>query len=97
MTKTSGVLVDVMHGERRVEFDLDVVAMTPATDQADCGHESTINRLCIVGSVRQCADKLKELVAVGVAHVNFYGQTDNYDEQMELYASEIIPQFRSAL
>jgi probable F420-dependent oxidoreductase len=64
--------------------------------QADYVLDSMIDRLCIVGSRDRCVERLKELVAVGVTHVNFYGQTDNYDEQMELYAREIIPQFRDA-
>lgn len=96
MTKTSGVLAELKHGERKVEFDSNVIAMALATGQADYVPDSMIDRLCIVGSADQCADKLRELVAVGVTYVNFYGQTDNCDEQMERYSREIIPQFRRA-
>jgi probable F420-dependent oxidoreductase len=57
--------------------------------------DEIIDRLCLIGTTQQCAARLQELVQLGVTHVNFYAQTDDYDAQMEIYAREIIPQLRT--
>jgi len=66
-------------------------------EQANYVPDSIVDRLCITGPLDKCVERLRELDDLGVTHVNFYAQTDNYDEQMELYAREIIPHFRNAL
>lgn len=34
---------------------------------------------------------------ISVNHVNFYGEADNYDEQMAIHSREIIPGLRAEL
>ena len=65
------------------------------TDQSRYIPDEIIDRLCLVGSAEQCVSRLDELAALGVTHVNFYAQTDDYERQMETYATEIIPQLRA--
>jgi probable F420-dependent oxidoreductase len=67
------------------------------TDQSKYVPDDIVDRLCIIGSAEHCAERLRELAKLGVTHVNFYAQTDNYDDQMELYAREIIPGLRTEL
>ncbi len=59
--------------------------------------DDVIDRLCIVGPPERCADRIRTLADLGVTHVNFYAQTDNYGAQMEIYGREIIPELRSEL
>jgi probable F420-dependent oxidoreductase len=65
--------------------------------QANYVPDEIIDRLCLIGSADHCAERVRELAALGVTHVNFYGQTDDYDRQMEIWAERIIPQLRSEL
>lgn len=67
------------------------------SDQSRYIADEIIDRLCLVGSVDTCVARLSELAALGVTHMNFYAQTDDFEEQMALYAAEIIPQLRSEL
>ncbi len=57
--------------------------------------DEIIERLCLVGTPGHCIERLEELAALGVTHINFYAQTDDYDSQMELYARDVIPALRS--
>jgi probable F420-dependent oxidoreductase len=57
--------------------------------------DEIIDRLCLIGSAENCVTRLRELSKLGVTHVNFYAQTDDYDDQMEIYAQKVIPQFRA--
>ncbi|HUZ57094.1 MAG TPA: TIGR03842 family LLM class F420-dependent oxidoreductase [Streptosporangiaceae bacterium] len=68
------------------------------TDSAQAGYvpDEIIDRLCIVGSIGRCAERVGELRAAGVTHVNFYAQTEHYDEHMKLYADHILPAFRGS-
>ncbi|MGH2945161.1 MAG: TIGR03842 family LLM class F420-dependent oxidoreductase [Solirubrobacteraceae bacterium] len=67
------------------------------TDQSRYVPDDMLERLCLVGPPETCAARLTELGALGVTHVNFYAQTDDYDRQMERYATDIIPQVRAEL
>ncbi len=51
-------------------------------------------RLCIVGAATECVEKLRRLEAIGVTHVNFYAQTDDFEEHMRTYGREILPRLR---
>jgi probable F420-dependent oxidoreductase len=51
------------------------------------------DRFCVIGSVQQCADKLRELEKVGVDQFNIYLMTHGQEETLRAYGSEIIPQF----
>ena len=56
------------------------------SDQSAYVPDDVIDRLCIVGPVQRCAERVAELQAAGVTHLNFYAQTEHYDQHMELYA-----------
>lgn len=68
------------------------------TDRAQAGYvpDDIIDRLCIVGSIGRCAERVAELRDAGVTHLNFYAQTENYDEHMKLYADHVLPAFRAS-
>jgi probable F420-dependent oxidoreductase len=66
-----------------------------ATDQSRYVPDEIIDRLCIVGSAEHCAERIRTLSELGVTHVNFYAQTDQYDQQMETWARDIIPRVRA--
>jgi alkanesulfonate monooxygenase SsuD/methylene tetrahydromethanopterin reductase-like flavin-dependent oxidoreductase (luciferase family) len=51
------------------------------------------DRFCVIGSVQQCADKLRELEKVGVDQFNIYLMTHGQEETLRAYGSDIIPQF----
>jgi probable F420-dependent oxidoreductase len=61
------------------------------TSQADYLAPEAIERLCIVGDTKQCAERIRGLRDIGVTHLNFYAQTADFEEQMELYSEEILP------
>jgi alkanesulfonate monooxygenase SsuD/methylene tetrahydromethanopterin reductase-like flavin-dependent oxidoreductase (luciferase family) len=67
------------------------------TDQSSYVSDEIIDRLCLIGTPDHCAERVRELAGLGVTHVNFYAQTDDYDRQMEIWAESIIPQLRSEL
>lgn len=64
------------------------------TDQAAYLAPEVVDRLCIVGSVERCAERIRELSDLGVTHVNFYAQTADFEEQMGIYSREISPLVR---
>jgi probable F420-dependent oxidoreductase len=68
------------------------------TDRAQAGYvpDDIIDRLCIVGSIGRCSERVAELRDAGVTHLNFYAQTENYDEHMKLYADHVRPAFRAS-
>jgi probable F420-dependent oxidoreductase len=59
--------------------------------------DEIIDRLCLIGSPDHCAERVRELAGLGVTHVNFYAQTDDFDRQMGIWAESIIPQLRNEL
>jgi probable F420-dependent oxidoreductase len=50
-------------------------------------------RFSVIGNSEQCADKLRQLEAVGVDQFNIYLMTHGQEETLEAYGREIIPQF----
>lgn len=62
---------------------------------ADYISDDVIDRLCIVGSADECAERLLGLETLGVTHVNFYAQVDDFDQHMRTYGREIIPKLRA--
>lgn len=69
--------------------------VVPGAPHADYIGDDVIDRLCIVGSGEECAERLQGLEALGVTHVNFYAQVDDFDPQMRTYGHEIIPGLRA--
>jgi probable F420-dependent oxidoreductase len=51
------------------------------------------DRFCVLGTVEQAADKLRELEAVGVDQFNIYLMTHSQEETLAAYGDQIIPQF----
>jgi alkanesulfonate monooxygenase SsuD/methylene tetrahydromethanopterin reductase-like flavin-dependent oxidoreductase (luciferase family) len=58
--------------------------------------DETCDRFCILGSVEDHIEKLRELEAIGVTQWNIYLMTENPEETLELYGTEIIPKLREA-
>ncbi len=69
------------------------------TDSAQAGYvpDDVIERLCIVGAIDRCAERVGELREAGVTHLNFYAQTENFDEHMKLYADHVLPAYRTGV
>jgi probable F420-dependent oxidoreductase len=66
-------------------------------DQSSYVPDEIIDRLCLIGTPAECAERVRELAGLGVTHINFYAQTDDYDRQMEIWAESIIPELRNEL
>jgi alkanesulfonate monooxygenase SsuD/methylene tetrahydromethanopterin reductase-like flavin-dependent oxidoreductase (luciferase family) len=54
------------------------------------------DRFCVIGSIEQVREKLRELETIGVDHFNIYLMTHGQEEILQGYGSEIIPQFKGA-
>jgi probable F420-dependent oxidoreductase len=80
--------------EGRTEYDYRKHAHLNAP-HADYVSDAVIDRVCIVGTVADCAEKLQTLATLGVTHVNFYAQTDDFETMMRKYVREVIPKLRS--
>ncbi len=55
------------------------------------------DRFCVIGSVDQCKQKLRELESVGVDQFNIYLMTHGQEETLEAYGDGIIPDFASVV
>jgi probable F420-dependent oxidoreductase len=55
--------------------------------------DETCDRFCVIGSVAQCVNKLRELEAVGVDQFNIYLMTEGQEQVLDAYGKQIIPQF----
>jgi len=51
------------------------------------------DRFCVIGSVEQCTDKLRELEEIGVDQFNIYLMTQGQEETLQAYGDAIIPTF----
>jgi probable F420-dependent oxidoreductase len=51
------------------------------------------DRFCVLGTVDQAAEKLRELESVGVDQFNIYLMTHNQEETLAAYGKDIIPRF----
>jgi probable F420-dependent oxidoreductase len=54
------------------------------------------DRFCLLGDADQHIARLRELEQLGVKQVNLYLMTSEFEETMERYGQEIIPQFEPA-
>jgi probable F420-dependent oxidoreductase len=61
------------------------------TEQERYVPDEMVDRLCIVGTPDRCVERVCELADLGVTHINFYAQTDNFEQQMEIWGQDIIP------
>lgn len=56
--------------------------------------DDIVDRFCVIGTVEQCAEKLRELERIGVDQFNIYDiSVDGEDAIIETYGKEIIPAF----
>jgi alkanesulfonate monooxygenase SsuD/methylene tetrahydromethanopterin reductase-like flavin-dependent oxidoreductase (luciferase family) len=51
------------------------------------------DRFCVLGSTERATEKLKELESIGVDQFNIYLMTEQQEETLAAYGSEIIPKF----
>jgi probable F420-dependent oxidoreductase len=51
------------------------------------------DRFCVIGSVEQCRQKLRELEEIGVDQFNIYLMTHGQEETLQAYGDGIIPEF----
>ena len=51
------------------------------------------DRFCVIGSVDQCKQKLRELEGIGVDQFNIYLMTHGQEETLQAYGDGIIPDF----
>jgi probable F420-dependent oxidoreductase len=56
--------------------------------------DEIVDRFCVVGSVEQHVERLRELAAAGVDQFNLYLMNGNEEEQLEIYGREVIPALR---
>ncbi len=54
------------------------------------------DRFCVIGSVDECAQKVRELGSIGVSEFNIYPSVPNLAQVVETYGREIAPQVREA-
>ncbi len=52
------------------------------------------DRFCVIGSIGQCTEKLRELEEVGVDQFNIYLMTHGQEETLQTYGDRIIPAFK---
>jgi probable F420-dependent oxidoreductase len=50
------------------------------------------DRFCVIGSVEQCKQKLRELEAIGVDQFNIYLMTHGQEETLQAYGDGILPE-----
>jgi hypothetical protein len=79
---------------RRGEYDY-LHHVVKGASHADYVPDDIVDRLCVVGTVPECEQRLRALAHVGVTHVNFYAQTEDFEQQMRIYGAEIAPRLRS--
>ena len=56
--------------------------------------DEIVDRFCLVGSVAQHIQRLRELADAGVDQFNLYLMNGNEEEQLEIYGRDIIPAVR---
>jgi alkanesulfonate monooxygenase SsuD/methylene tetrahydromethanopterin reductase-like flavin-dependent oxidoreductase (luciferase family) len=52
-------------------------------------------RFCVIGSVEECAAKVRELASIGVSEFNIYPSVPNLEGVLATYGAEIAPLVRS--
>ena len=58
--------------------------------------DEVVDRFCIVGSVTEHTEKLRELQSLGVTQFNIYLMCGEEEETLETYGRDIIPAFSTA-
>jgi probable F420-dependent oxidoreductase len=58
--------------------------------------DDVVDRFCIVGSVAEHLQKLRELKSIGVTQFNIYLMCGEEEKTLEIYGRDVIPAFSSA-
>ncbi|HZD18130.1 MAG TPA: TIGR03842 family LLM class F420-dependent oxidoreductase [Actinomycetota bacterium] len=63
-------------------------------EHADFVPDEIVDRFCVIGTIDECKEKLRELERLGVDQFNIYAMSvEGPDEIIETYGKEIIPEF----
>lgn len=55
--------------------------------------DEVVDRFCVIGTVAQCRQRIRELAAIGVNEFNLYLMAKEQEHLLEIYGREIIPAF----
>jgi alkanesulfonate monooxygenase SsuD/methylene tetrahydromethanopterin reductase-like flavin-dependent oxidoreductase (luciferase family) len=55
--------------------------------------DEVVDRFCVIGTADQCAEKLRELEAVGVDQFNIYSMVDDPEGVIRNFGTQLIPAF----
>jgi len=66
------------------------------SDNATFVSDQIVDRFCLVGSVDQHIERLRELADAGVDQFNLYLMNGDEEAQLEIYGRKIIPELRKA-
>jgi probable F420-dependent oxidoreductase len=83
----------VSYVEKRGDYDYRDHAEQD-TEHSEYVPDEIVDRFCVIGTTEQCAEKIRELEALGVGEFNIYPHVDNILGVLETYGKEIAPQFR---
>jgi alkanesulfonate monooxygenase SsuD/methylene tetrahydromethanopterin reductase-like flavin-dependent oxidoreductase (luciferase family) len=56
--------------------------------------DEIVDRFCVLGSVDEHIERLRELAEAGVNQFNVYLMNGDEEEQLEIYGREVIPALR---
>jgi len=65
------------------------------SDNAEFVSDEVVDRFCLVGSVEAHRKKLKTLAQAGVTQFNIYLMCGEEERTLEIYGSDVLPQFRT--
>ena len=86
--KVPQALADYIKAREGYDYSHHGKAGNPSTDFVP---DEIVDRFCILGTVEQHVDKLRELESLGVDQFGIYLMHDQKDETLEHYGSSIIP------
>ncbi|WP_374229032.1 LLM class flavin-dependent oxidoreductase [Ktedonobacter sp. SOSP1-52] len=55
--------------------------------------DEVVDRFCVIGTMAQCRQRIRELAAIGVNEFNLYLMAKEQEHLLEIYGREIIPAF----
>jgi len=67
------------------------------SDNADFVTDEIVDRLCLVGPIEQHRKKLEILRKVGVTQFNIYLMCGDEEETLDIYARDVLPQYKNAV
>jgi len=67
------------------------------SDNAEFVSDEVIDRFCLLGTAEAHQKKLRELADVGVTQFNIYLMCGDEEQTLDMYARDVLPEFRSTL